>query len=114
MSGSTMGSLIQEPVGDGETIMIYMTLPVIATRYLDTTRQWESIGLEKRATAINYIKLGRARLASSLTRVSSVNTHLSERLVLSVCVCVPGYQREAAFCKSDGYAIFMNRPSSTW
>ena len=67
VSGSTMGSLIQQPVGCGEQNMIYMTLPVIATRYLDTTSQWESIGLEKRTTAINYIRLGRARPASSLT-----------------------------------------------
>ncbi|XP_046890664.1 complement C3-like [Hypomesus transpacificus] len=58
MSGSTMGNLIQEPTGCGEQIMTTMTLPVIATRYLDTTRQWESIGLEKRATAIEYIRLG--------------------------------------------------------
>ncbi|XP_062304649.1 complement C3-like isoform X2 [Osmerus eperlanus] len=64
VSGSTMGSLIQQPVGCGEQNMIYMTLPVIATRYLDTTRQWESIGLEKRATAINYIRLGYQREAA--------------------------------------------------
>ena len=89
MSGRTMGNLIQEPTGCGEQIMTTMTLPVIATRYLDTTRQWESIGLEKRATAIEYIRLGRARLASSLTRVSSVNTYFREAGIECVSARVP-------------------------
>ena len=53
-----MGSLIVQPRGCGEQNMIYMTLPLIATHYLDATLQWEKVGLEKRATAVKYINMG--------------------------------------------------------
>ncbi|XP_062395864.1 complement C3-like isoform X2 [Sardina pilchardus] len=58
ITGDSLGSLIVQPRGCGEQNMIYMTLPLIATHYLDTTNQWEKVGLEKRATAIKYIKMG--------------------------------------------------------
>ncbi|KAI5608179.1 complement component c3a, duplicate 2 precursor, partial [Silurus asotus] len=38
ISGDFMGRLIVQPSGCGEQTMIYMTLPLIATRYLDTTK----------------------------------------------------------------------------
>lgn len=38
--------------------MIGLTGPVIATRYLDTTGQWEKVGVDKRETAIKYIRTG--------------------------------------------------------
>ncbi|XP_076142218.1 complement C3-like isoform X1 [Alosa pseudoharengus] len=58
ITGDSMGSLIVQPRGCGEQNMIYMTLPLIATHYLDTTNQWENVGLEKRDTAIKYINMG--------------------------------------------------------
>ncbi|KAL2076630.1 hypothetical protein ACEWY4_027775 [Coilia grayii] len=58
ITGDSMGSLIVQPTGCGEQNMIYMTLPLTATHYLDTTVQWEKVGLEKRATAVKYIKMG--------------------------------------------------------
>ncbi|XP_076135422.1 complement C3-like [Alosa pseudoharengus] len=58
ITGDSLGSLIVQPRGCGEQNMIYMTLPLIATHYLDTTYQWEKVGLEKRATAIKYINMG--------------------------------------------------------
>ncbi|XP_062395867.1 complement C3-like [Sardina pilchardus] len=58
ITGESMGSLIVQPRGSGEENMITMTLPLIATHYLDTTNQWEKVGLEKRATAIKYINMG--------------------------------------------------------
>ncbi|XP_075944184.1 complement C3-like [Anarhichas minor] len=58
VSGNSMGSLIRQPSGPGETNMIHMTLPVIATTYLDKTNQWESVGLEKRSEALQHIKTG--------------------------------------------------------
>ncbi|KAM6971820.1 complement C3-like, partial [Aplochiton taeniatus] len=58
ISGNSMGSLIVQPAGCGEQNMIRMTLPVIATFYLDKTNQWEDVGLNKRNTAVQHIKTG--------------------------------------------------------
>ncbi|XP_067438879.1 complement C3-like [Thunnus thynnus] len=61
ISGTSMGSLIYQPTGCGEQNMIHMTLPVIATTYLDKTNQWETIGLQKRGEALQHIKTGYQR-----------------------------------------------------
>uniref|UniRef100_A0A4W5MHH3 Complement C3 n=1 Tax=Hucho hucho TaxID=62062 RepID=A0A4W5MHH3_9TELE len=61
ISGDSLGSLIVQPIGCGEQNMIYMTLPVIATHYLDNTKKWEDIGLDRRNTAIKYINIGYQR-----------------------------------------------------
>uniref|UniRef100_A0A8C7XA64 Alpha-macroglobulin receptor-binding domain-containing protein n=1 Tax=Oryzias sinensis TaxID=183150 RepID=A0A8C7XA64_9TELE len=53
-----MGTLIYQPSGCGESNLIHMTLPVIATTYLDKTNQWEAIGFQKRAEALWHIKTG--------------------------------------------------------
>ncbi|CAB1443447.1 unnamed protein product, partial [Pleuronectes platessa] len=53
-----MGSLIYQPSGCGEQNMIHMTLPLIATTYLDKTNQWEAVGLGKRETALQHIRTG--------------------------------------------------------
>ncbi|XP_064179571.1 complement C3-like [Anguilla rostrata] len=58
ISGSSMGRLIARPTGNGEQNMISMTGPVISTHYMDTTHQWEKVGLERRALAIKYITMG--------------------------------------------------------
>ncbi|XP_052459483.1 complement C3 [Carassius gibelio] len=41
--------------------MIRMTLPVIATHYLDSTNQWETVGIERRNEAIHHINTGYQR-----------------------------------------------------
>ncbi|KAM4604389.1 complement C3-like [Polymixia lowei] len=58
VSGNSMGSLIYQPGGCGEQNMIHMTLPVIATVYLDRTNQWENVGFNKRVEALQHIKTG--------------------------------------------------------
>ncbi|XP_026216242.1 complement C3-like [Anabas testudineus] len=58
ISSTSMGSLIYQPSGSGEQNMIHMTLPVIATTYLDKTNQWETVGLQKRNEALQHIKPG--------------------------------------------------------
>lgn len=63
ISGKSMGSLIYQPSGCGEQNMIHMTLPVIATTYLDKTNQWESVGFQKRTEALQHIKTGKPTLA---------------------------------------------------
>lgn len=58
ISGKSMGTLIRAPGGCGEQNMISMTLPVIATLYLDRTNQWEDVGFQKRAEALQHINTG--------------------------------------------------------
>ena len=58
LSGSSVGSLIRQPRGCGEQNMARMTLPVIATLYLDKTKQWDTVGFSKRDLALGYIKKG--------------------------------------------------------
>ncbi|XP_061572334.1 complement C3-like [Cololabis saira] len=58
ISGKSMGTLILQPWGCGEQNMITMTLPVIATTYLDKTNQWEAVGFQKRREALQHIKTG--------------------------------------------------------
>ncbi|RXM31035.1 Complement C3 [Acipenser ruthenus] len=38
--------------------MAKITAPVIATHYLDKTKQWESVGVQRRVEAIDYIRIG--------------------------------------------------------
>ncbi|XP_028256880.1 complement C3-like isoform X2 [Parambassis ranga] len=58
ISGKSMGSLIYQPTGCGEQNMLHVTLPVIATMYLDNTNQWEDVGFERRNEALKHIKTG--------------------------------------------------------
>ncbi|XP_029003662.1 complement C3-like isoform X2 [Betta splendens] len=59
ISGVSMGALIFQPMGCGEQNMAFMTLPVIATMYLDKTNQWESVGFDERGKALQHIETGR-------------------------------------------------------
>ncbi|KAL1281262.1 hypothetical protein QQF64_000065 [Cirrhinus molitorella] len=61
ISGQFMGQLIKQPYGCGEQNMIRMTLPLIATHYLDNTKQWETVGMHRRNEAINHIRTGYQR-----------------------------------------------------
>ncbi|XP_026992186.2 complement C3-like isoform X1 [Tachysurus fulvidraco] len=61
ISGEFMGRLIVQPHGSGEQNMIFMTLPLIATHYLDTTSQWERVVLHRRNEAIKHIQTGYAQ-----------------------------------------------------
>uniref|UniRef100_A0A8C1RUS9 Uncharacterized protein n=1 Tax=Cyprinus carpio TaxID=7962 RepID=A0A8C1RUS9_CYPCA len=58
ISGDFMGRLIVQPSGCGEQNIIRMTLPVIATHYLDNTNQWEAVGMQRRNEALNHIRTG--------------------------------------------------------
>ncbi|XP_056621796.1 complement C3-like [Triplophysa dalaica] len=58
ISGDFMGRLIVQPSGTAEDIMIHMTLPLIATHYLDSTNQWETVGMDRRSEAIKHIITG--------------------------------------------------------
>ncbi|XP_053574213.1 A.superbus venom factor 1 [Bombina bombina] len=56
-----LNHLFVVPVGSGEEIMITMTPSVIATIYLDSTGQWDRIGIHRRKEAINNIQTGYIR-----------------------------------------------------
>lgn len=53
-----MGDLIYQPSGYGEENMIHMTLPVIATTYLDKANKWEPVQIRKRSEALQHIMTG--------------------------------------------------------
>ncbi|XP_053574214.1 complement C3 [Bombina bombina] len=61
IDGSNLNHLIVVPGGCGEQNMITMTPSVIATTYLDSTGQWERIGVNRRQEALNHIKTGYVR-----------------------------------------------------
>ncbi|XP_070597683.1 A.superbus venom factor 1 [Erythrolamprus reginae] len=61
IDGSNLRHLIITPSGCGEQNMITMTPSVIATYYLDTTGQWETLGVDRRTEAVKQIMTGYAR-----------------------------------------------------
>ncbi|XP_038563244.1 complement C3-like, partial [Micropterus salmoides] len=58
INGKSMGTLINQPSGCGEQNIASMTLPVIATTYLDKTKQWEPVDIERRSEALQHIYTG--------------------------------------------------------
>ncbi|XP_074786135.1 complement C3 [Athene noctua] len=58
IDGDKLKHLIVTPSGCGEQNMIGMTPTVIATHYLDSTLQWESLGVDRRREAIELIRKG--------------------------------------------------------
>ncbi|XP_077326609.1 venom factor-like [Lithobates pipiens] len=58
IDGANLNHLIRPPGGCGEQNMMSMTPTVIAAHYLDATRQWENIGINRRTEAIQHINNG--------------------------------------------------------
>nr|XP_023688415.1 A.superbus venom factor 1-like [Paramormyrops kingsleyae] len=58
ISGNVLSRLIRMPGGCVEQNLASMTCPIIATRFLDSTNGWESVGVQRRMEAISYIKAG--------------------------------------------------------
>uniref|UniRef100_A0A8C8GL79 Anaphylatoxin-like domain-containing protein n=1 Tax=Oncorhynchus tshawytscha TaxID=74940 RepID=A0A8C8GL79_ONCTS len=65
ISGSPLGDLLQQPSGCGEQNMMKMTLPLIATLYLDETKQWDTVGLERRKEAKSTFEVFNLQLHNS-------------------------------------------------
>ncbi|NWI16809.1 CO3 protein, partial [Crypturellus soui] len=61
IDGANLKHLIVTPSGCGEQNMIGMTPTVIATHYLDSTAQWDSLGVDRRTEAISLIQKGYAQ-----------------------------------------------------
>uniref|UniRef100_A0A8B9TC73 Complement C3 n=1 Tax=Anas platyrhynchos TaxID=8839 RepID=A0A8B9TC73_ANAPL len=58
INGEKLKHLIVTPSGCGEQNMIGMTPTVIAVHYLDSTNQWESLGVDRRSESITLIRKG--------------------------------------------------------
>ncbi|XP_054896874.1 ophiophagus venom factor-like [Poeciliopsis prolifica] len=58
ISEDSLASLIQMPGGCVEQNLASITLPLIATLYLDRTNNWERVGVDRRDEALRYIKRG--------------------------------------------------------
>ncbi|GLD73159.1 complement C3-like protein, partial [Lates japonicus] len=54
----SLASLIQMPGGCVEQNLARITLPLIATHYLDRTNSWEKVGVQRKVEAIQYIRRG--------------------------------------------------------
>ncbi|XP_049327055.1 complement C3b.1 [Astyanax mexicanus] len=54
----SLASLIQMPGGCVEQNLASIILPLIAAHYLDRSKQWESVGMQRREEAIKYIQAG--------------------------------------------------------
>ncbi|GLD73158.1 complement C3-like protein [Lates japonicus] len=58
ISDDSLASLIQMPGGCVEQNLARITLPLIATLYLDRTNNWESVGVQRKVDALRYIRRG--------------------------------------------------------
>ncbi|KAJ4944610.1 hypothetical protein JOQ06_013153 [Pogonophryne albipinna] len=58
ISEDSLASLIRMPGGCVEQNLASITLPLIATLYLETTHSWESVGVQRKAEALRYIRRG--------------------------------------------------------
>lgn len=58
----SLASLIRMPGGCVEQNLASITLPLIATLYLERTEGWESVGVQRKAEALRYIRRGETLL----------------------------------------------------
>lgn len=58
ITDDSLASLIQMPGGCVEQNLASITLPLIATLYLERTEGWESVGVQRKAEALRYIRRG--------------------------------------------------------
>ncbi|XP_070847577.1 venom factor-like [Chaetodon trifascialis] len=58
ISEDSLASLIRMPGGCVEQNLATITLPLIATLYLERTGTWESVGVQRKAEALRYIRRG--------------------------------------------------------
>lgn len=58
ISEDSLASLIRMPGGCVEQNLASITLPLIATLYLERTNNWETVGVQRKAEALRYIRRG--------------------------------------------------------
>lgn len=66
ISGDSLASLIQMPGGCVEQNLASITLPLIATLYLDRSDNWISVGVQRKEEALRYIRRGYANRKNSV------------------------------------------------
>uniref|UniRef100_A0A8C5DA84 Complement component c3b, tandem duplicate 2 n=1 Tax=Gouania willdenowi TaxID=441366 RepID=A0A8C5DA84_GOUWI len=62
ISEDSLGTLIRMPGGCVEQNLASITLPLIATLYLDKTKGWEKVGVQRREEALRYIRTGEKKI----------------------------------------------------
>ncbi|KAJ3596179.1 hypothetical protein NHX12_002588, partial [Muraenolepis orangiensis] len=123
LSGASMGQMIQQPSGCGEPNMMSLTLPLIATTYLDRTSQWDLVGFSKRAQALGFINTidldlaGLKRIRAHSTSSSSpfrIHRQPGTDSVMTLCHHT-GYQNQLTYRTADGaFSTFQNEPGKSW
>uniref|UniRef100_A0A8B9R891 Complement component c3a, duplicate 1 n=1 Tax=Astyanax mexicanus TaxID=7994 RepID=A0A8B9R891_ASTMX len=83
ISGDLMGRLIVQPFGSGEDTMILMTYTLTATHYLDTTKQWEAVGMQRRAEAIKHLQAGEKTSSQFSEPPNSLTAYVSKVFTLA-------------------------------
>lgn len=58
ISDDPLAKLIRMPGGCVEQNLATITLPLITALYLERTGGWETVGVDKKADALGYIKKG--------------------------------------------------------
>lgn len=66
ISDDPLAKLIRMPGGCVEQNLATITLPLITALYLERTGGWETVGVDKKADALGYIKKGQRLTASQL------------------------------------------------
>ncbi|XP_028821313.1 complement C3-like [Denticeps clupeoides] len=64
--GESLSAFLFQPGGNSLENMLTMTLPLTAAHYMDRTNQWDEVGMEKRAAAVEYISTGYQRQLTHL------------------------------------------------
>lgn len=73
ISEDSLASLIQMPGGCVEQNLATMTLPLIATLYLERTNGWESVGVQRKAEALRYIMRGERLKLNKVVTISMMD-----------------------------------------
>ncbi|KAG8573859.1 hypothetical protein GDO81_008886 [Engystomops pustulosus] len=58
LDGKFMTDLFQAPYGCAEQNMVRLTAPLIALHFMDSSQQWERVGVDRRDQALVYIREG--------------------------------------------------------
>lgn len=66
ISDDPLARLIRMPGGCVEQNLATITLPLITSLYLQRTGGWETVGVDKKAEALGYIKKGQRRTGGQL------------------------------------------------
>ncbi|XP_072000822.1 venom factor-like [Engystomops pustulosus] len=71
LEGKFMTDLFKAPFGCAEQNMVRVTAPLIAVHFMDSSQQWEKVGVDRRDQALEYIKQGSHHYRGAIKRGSA-------------------------------------------